>query len=318
MLDAAVAWAKEYGDVLGTVGFLFALTTVVLTNGKVILQRLKGNAVAAISPEAITVGMPTASATTGMSTSTDIVDAPPRAPDYGGKVAVAVMPPKELSDIDEHFSAGLAAGLADDIIADLQQAGFATPDIAAVARLKDGGADPQTVARHMGVSHVLTSSIRRQENRLRITVQLVDETGAVMWSDRYNTEGDDLMAIQEHVANRVALDVATFIKPGSALVDPNTGKTFRTRAEALEAVSSPKSRLVAFLLCLPPLGIFGVHRFYVGRPYTGALYIVTVGLIAFGWIIDTILIVLGMFADGKGRPVRVWQPDPLKNLSDKP
>ncbi len=314
MLDAAVSWAKEYGDVLGTVGFLFALTTVVLTNGKVILQRLKGNAVSALSPEAITVGMPTASANAGMSTRTDIVDAPPLAPDYGGKVAVAVMPPKELSEVDEHFSAGLA----DDIIADLQKAGFATPDIAAVARLKDGGADPQTIARKMGVSHVLTSSIRCQDKKLRITMQLVDPSSAVMWSDRYNTEGDDLMAVQEHVANRVASDIATFIQPGSALVDPNTGRTFRTRAEALEAVSSPKSRLVAFLLCLPPLGIFGVHRFYVGRPYTGALYIVTVGLIAFGWIIDTILILLGMLADGKGRPVRVWQPDPLKTLSDKP
>lgn len=309
MIDAAVAWAKEYGDVLGTVGFLFAMTTVMLTNGKVILERMRGGTVSGVSPEAITLGE-----TSGMATGTDIVvDAPPMTPDYGSKVAVAVTPPKELGDIDPHF----AAGLADDIIADLQQAGFATPDIAATARLMEGGADPQAVARTLGVGHVLTSSIRTQDRKLRVTVQLVDPTGAVLWSDRYNTEGDDLMAIQEHVANKVAMDVATFVKPGSALRDPETGRAFRTREEALEAVSSPKSRLIALMLSLPPLGIFGVHRFYVGRPYTGILYIFTVGLFAFGWIIDMILITLGMFADGKGRPVRTWQPDPLKQLADK-
>lgn len=308
MFDAAVTWAKEYGDVLGTVGFLFALTTVILTNGKLILERMRGGTVAGVSPEAITIGEVTPAAT-----GTAVVDAPPLAPDYGDKVAVAVSPPKELGDIDPHF----AAGLADDIIADLQQAGFATPDIAPVSRLVENGADPQTIARHMGVGHVLTSSVRRQENKLRITVQLVDPSGAVMWSDRYNTEGDDLMAIQEHVANRIAMDVAGFVKPGSALRDPETGRAFRTRDEALAAVSSPKSRLIALLLCIPPLGIFGVHRFYVGRPYTGLLYIPTVGLFAFGWIIDTILITLGMFADGKGRPVRLWQPDPLKQFADK-
>lgn len=308
MMDAAVEWAKEYGDVLGTVGFLFALTTVVLTNGKIILQRMKGETVSMVSPGAITVG-----SATGNSTGTEIVDAPSLAPDYGGKAAVAVTPPKELGEIDDHF----AAGLADDIIADLQQAGFATPDFVAVAQRSAAGASPQEIARQMSVSHVLTSSIRRQDRKLRVTVQLVDPSGAVLWSDRYNTEGDDLMAIQEHIANQVALDVATFIKPGSALRDPATGRTFRTRDEALEAVSSPKSRLVALMLCIPPLGIFGVHRFYVGRPYTGLLYIPTAGLFAFGWIIDTVLITIGMFADGKGRPVKIWQPDPLKQLADK-
>lgn len=308
MIDAAVTWAKEYGDVLGTVGFLFALTTVVLTNGRLILERMRGGTVSGISPEAISIGE-----VTPTTTGTAVVDAPPMTPDYGDKVAVAVVPPKELGDIDPHF----AAGLADDIIADLQLAGFATPDIAPVARLMENGADPQAVARHMGVGHVLTSSIRRQDSKLRITVQLVDPSGAVLWSDRYNTEGDDLMAIQEHVANRIALDVAGFVKPGSALRDPETGRTFRTRDEALAAVSSPKSRLIALMLCIPPLGIFGVHRFYVGRPYTGILYIPTVGLFAFGWIIDTVLIAIGMFADGKGRPVRLWQPDPLRQLADK-
>lgn len=312
MLESAVAWAKEYGDVLGTVGFLFALTTVVLTNGKIILQRMRGEAITPMSADAISLGgtpehMPTA--TTG----TAIVDAPPATPDYGGKVPVAVMPPKELGEVAEHF----AAGLADDIIADLQQAGFATPDLKTVERLAENGANAQTIARHLSVNHVLTCSVRRQDEKLRVTTQLVDTTGAILWSDRYNAEGDDMLAIQEHLAAKVANGVTSQISPDTALKNPATGQTYRTREEALNAVSSTKSRLVALLLCIPPLGIFGIHRFYVGRPFTGLLYIPTGGLFVFGWLIDTALITLGMFADGKGRPVRLWQPDPLKQLAEK-
>ena len=313
MIESAVAWAKEYGDVLGTVGFLFALTTVVLTNGKIILQRMRGEAVTPMSADAITVGAPTNGPAT-TATGVTIVDAPPAAPDYGSKVPVAVMPPKELGEVAEHF----AAGLADDIVADLQQAGFATPDLKAVEKLAETGADPQTIARHLSVKHVLTCSIRRQDDKLRITTQLVDATGAILWSDRYNTEGEDMLAIQEHLAAKVANGVTSQISPDSALKNPTTGQTYRTREEALDAVSSPKSRLVALLLCSPPLGIFGAHRFYVGRPFTGILYILTAGLFVFGWLIDIALIALGMFADGKGRPVRVWQPDPLKQLANRP
>ena len=42
------------------------------------------------------------------------------------------------------------------------------------------------------------------------------------------------------------------------------------------AGASPKSRLAALLLCWF-FGIFGVHRFYVGKIGTGILQIVTLG-----------------------------------------
>lgn len=311
MIESALAWAKEYGDVLGTVGFLFALTTVVLTNGRLFLQRMRGEPMGMVSPDALTVG---ADAPAGTATGTAIVDAPPpTVPDYGGRPSIAVTPPTERGEHEDHF----AAGLADDMVADLQQAGFSTPEMNAVTRLVDAGADPAELARAVNVSHVLTSSIRRQDNKVRVTVQLVDRAGAVEWSDRFNAEGDDLMAIQEHFARRITEAVSGFISPDDSLRDPSTGRTYKTRKEALDAVSSTKSRLVALLLCIPPLGIFGVHRFYVGRPFTGILYLLTAGLFMVGLIIDIVIIAMGMFADGKGRPVRFWQPDPLKRLAEQ-
>lgn len=312
MFEEFFSWAKEYGDVLGTVGFLFAMLTVILTNGKVILQRLRGDPFPGISP-IMPGGINLPAGTSSHSTSMVVADAPPPMPDYAGKTPIAVLPPKERGAFDDHF----AAGFADDLIADLQRALFATPDIETVARLVTAGADTAKIARDLGVKHVLTTSIRRQDSKIRINAQLIDPTGAVLWSERFDEQSDDLMTIQESIAGKTANAVSALLKPADGLRDPKTGMAFKTRSDALLAISSPKSRLIALMLCIPPLGIFGVHRFYVGRPYTGLLFIPTGGLVIFGWLIDTVLIAMGMFADGNGRPLRIWRHDPLNRLVNR-
>ena len=69
--------------------------------------------------------------------------------------------------------------------------------------------------------------------------------------------------------------------------------------------ASPKSRMVALLL-LVFLGLFGVHRFYVGKIGTGLLYFFTVGLFGVGYCVDLILIVIGSFRDSRGLPLLNW------------
>src|SRR5580704_16526754 len=69
--------------------------------------------------------------------------------------------------------------------------------------------------------------------------------------------------------------------------------------------ASPKSRLAALLLCWF-LGIFGAHRFYVGKIGTGIFQIVTLGGLGIWTLVDFILIIVGAFKDKQGRPVLVW------------
>ena len=68
---------------------------------------------------------------------------------------------------------------------------------------------------------------------------------------------------------------------------------------------SPKSRLAAALLAWF-LGVFGIHRFYVGKTGTGILMIVTFGGLTIWALIDFIMILVGSFRDKEGRLLLNW------------
>ena len=63
-----------------------------------------------------------------------------------------------------------------------------------------------------------------------------------------------------------------------------------------------KNQIVAFLLCLF-FGVFGAHRFYVNKVGSAILYICTMGLFGIGWLIDLVMILLGVFKDKNNMPV---------------
>jgi len=71
------------------------------------------------------------------------------------------------------------------------------------------------------------------------------------------------------------------------------------------AEMSDRSRLVALLFCVL-LGVFGVHRFYVGKIGTGILMLLTLGGVGIWTMIDLILIAVGSFRDKENRRVFRW------------
>ena len=72
------------------------------------------------------------------------------------------------------------------------------------------------------------------------------------------------------------------------------------------ANASDKTRLVALLLCFF-LGVFGAHRFYVGKTGTAILTIVTIGGVFGIWpLIDLIMIIIGSFKDKDDRVLEAW------------
>ncbi len=76
----------------------------------------------------------------------------------------------------------------------------------------------------------------------------------------------------------------------------------------MASAPSEKSRAVALALCIP-LGVFGAHRFYVGKIGTGLLQLCTLGGMGLWWLYDLITIASGEFRDVDGLRVRSWDPE---------
>jgi len=76
----------------------------------------------------------------------------------------------------------------------------------------------------------------------------------------------------------------------------------------MASAPSEKSRAVALALCIP-LGVFGAHRFYVGKIGTGLLQLCTLGGLGLWWLYDLITIASGEFRDVDGLRVRMWDPE---------
>tara|TARA_A200000159_G_scaffold162411_1_gene186309 strand:+ start:1326 stop:1538 length:213 start_codon:yes stop_codon:yes gene_type:complete len=66
---------------------------------------------------------------------------------------------------------------------------------------------------------------------------------------------------------------------------------------------SNKGFVPTLLLCFF-LGIFGVHRFYVGKIGTGILSLLTFGGLGIWATIDFVMIAIGSFKDSQGLVVK--------------
>ncbi len=122
---------------------------------------------------------------------------------------VVVLPfANRSSDPDsEYFSDGLT----EEVIADLSRvSSLRTISRNSAMALKGTTKDSPTLARELNVSHLVTGSVRRAGNALRVTAELVDaRTDAPIWSDKYSGTMDDVFGIQEEIARKIvaALEV---------------------------------------------------------------------------------------------------------------
>ena len=76
-------------------------------------------------------------------------------------------------------------------------------------------------------------------------------------------------------------------------------------AQAQVAYPTDKRILPAFLLCFL-FGVFGAHRFYVGKVGSGVAQLLTLGGLGIWALVDLILIVCGAFTDSNGIKITQW------------
>ena len=120
-----------------------------------------------------------------------------------GSPSIAVLSFASLSaDPDNEF---FADGLADEITADLCRIrALRVISRTSAATFKGSAKDAKTISRELGARFLLEGSVRRADNRIRITTQLVDaHTDTHVWAEKFDGGVDDLFAIQEQIARVV-------------------------------------------------------------------------------------------------------------------
>ena len=140
-----------------------------------------------------------------------------------GERSIAVLPFDNLSpDAENEY---FADGMAEDIIDALTQLeGLRVVPRTSTFAFKGRQDDLRAIAAALAVETVLTGSVRRAGNRLRITAQLVDVSdGYQLWSERYERELTDVFAIQDEIAKAIALRLRVMLgKSEQRLVKPPT------------------------------------------------------------------------------------------------
>lgn len=86
---------------------------------------------------------------------------------------------------------------------------------------------------------------------------------------------------------------------------PFVSPAFQSSIHTTDFFYSPKRRGIAALLCLF-LGIFGFHRFYVGKIGTGLIWFLKFGLCGVGFFLDLFMILCGNFRDRDDRRLSRW------------
>lgn len=121
----------------------------------------------------------------------------------------------------------LSDGITEDIITELSR----FSELLVIARnstfqYKGRPTDIRLIGRELGVRYVLEGSVRREENRIRISAQLIDTAnGAHRWAERYDRELADLFMLQTELAGTIGAALAVHVN----------------RAEAERTLSKPPS-----------------------------------------------------------------------------
>ena len=64
--------------------------------------------------------------------------------------------------------------------------------------------DAKEIGKELGVRYVLEGSVQRDQNRVRVNVQLIDaESGVHLWADRFDEDIADLFKLQDDVVGRL-------------------------------------------------------------------------------------------------------------------
>lgn len=136
-----------------------------------------------------------------MARQTTLNHSPERADEEAGP-SIAVLPFADISrEKDQEY---FCEGMAEEITNALSRInGLRVASRTSAFQFRSAG-DSREIGRRLRVSTLLEGSVRKAEDRLRISVQLTDvDSGYQLWASRYDREMSDVFAIQEEIAQNI-------------------------------------------------------------------------------------------------------------------
>jgi TolB-like protein len=131
--------------------------------------------------------------------------------------SIAVLAFENMSDDpdQEYFSDGISEEILNSLV---KIEGLKVAGRTSSFSFKGKDADIRTIGSKLGVGLVLEGSVRKAEDRVRITAQLINVAdGYHIWSERYDRELKDIFAIQEEIAtNIVKMLKLTVLRPAGS------------------------------------------------------------------------------------------------------
>ena len=120
-----------------------------------------------------------------------------------GDQSIAVLPFADLSPGRDHDY--FSDGIAEEILTALSK----IDNLRVAARrssfwFKDRPADLREISSRLNVAHVLEGSVRRDDNRVRVTAELIDARhGFTIWSDTFEREMQSIFALQDEITRAI-------------------------------------------------------------------------------------------------------------------
>ena len=127
--------------------------------------------------------------------------------------SIAVLPFENLSSDEEN--AWFSDGITDVIINQLSKiSSYRVIGRISTLRYKEEKKSIPEIGGELGVNYIIEGTVQRQENEMRISVQLVRvKNEDHIWSDLYDRELNDIFIVQTDIAKRIAKELKTALTP---------------------------------------------------------------------------------------------------------
>jgi serine/threonine-protein kinase len=116
--------------------------------------------------------------------------------------------------------------LADAVITELARVrSLVVRPSSVIAKYQGGQMDPRDIGQELRVNAVLTAGFIHAGGRFRVTAQLLDVTsGDIIWSDRIDTSTEDIIAVQDEIAQRIVEGLRLELSPAEqdGIAKPST------------------------------------------------------------------------------------------------